>query len=183
MGSQKGTFYYDYFTMVFIWSFINKLFIVFFFFFIEYFTKAQVKQNTWNQVSAVTLDFLFGADSVGPCSFEQTMFHLLLSNSHLDIPTPFTAALFYHIIISTVGFFCWHIYLSCSHFTSLMSFPQHISISRSGNDYISNPSGTQHRRLSARSDQHPDSPSTPHTSGPWWLLVLSQCLQQHWQPG
>lgn len=111
------------------------------------------------------------------------MIHLLLSNSRLDIPTPFTAALFYHIIVSTMGFFCWHIYLSRSLLTSLMSFPQHISISRSGNDCISNPSGTQHRRLSARSDQHPDSPSTPHTSGPWWLLVLSQCLQQHWQPG
>lgn len=86
--------------------FYQQVIYCFFFFFIEYFTKAQVKQNTWNQVSAVTLDFLFGADSVGPCSFEQTMFHLLLSNSHLDIPTPFTAALFYHIIISTVGFFC-----------------------------------------------------------------------------
>lgn len=95
----------------------------------------------------------------------------------------FITALFYHIIIGIMASFCWHIYLSQFLLTSLMSFPQHISISRSGNDCFSNPSGTQHGRLSARPDQLPDSPSSPHTPGPWWLLVLSQCLQQHWQPG
>lgn len=33
-------------------------------FFIDYFLKAQVKQNTWNQVSVVSLDFLTDTDSV-----------------------------------------------------------------------------------------------------------------------
>lgn len=68
---KKVHFKIDFFTMVFMCSFINKLFIILF---IEYFTKAQVKQNTWNQVSVVSLDLLFESDSVGPCNLESQMF-------------------------------------------------------------------------------------------------------------
>lgn len=61
MGSQKGTFRNRFLSYEFREIFYQ---LSIYRFFIEYFTKAQVKQNTWNQVSVVSLDFLIDTDSV-----------------------------------------------------------------------------------------------------------------------